>query len=580
MELAKMKPVFEVIVQNDAFRIEQPMEDGMKSGEARVVIESDVLRMFMRNHSNFSRIYMDKRPVPMSRVMSELDTLTEVLDANKECLDSEDPAEVKMVEVAGLFLSTISDLNREWQEFCASTIASGYVTFEMIPLLFKENTVAVMTERGNHLRACRVSNTTVEYTFFGVSMVVRFQTLEHDGKDFGLEDGRRLITAFEGKKKIEELSVRPITEEETVALTKRGHRWAEMVQTHSYRTTDKPMWVQTWFGETPIHSEGRCMADNITFCQQNPGSRPDLDRELPDESLGDHLVLAPVEIPIFSFRKKRWGKVALDDLKEIEFREDAYEKLVLDQETKDEIRGLVEHSTDMFTDVIDGKGGGSMFLLHGSPGLGKTLTAESVAELLKRPLYMVGIGELGTTPESVESNLEEILEIAGNWNAVVLLDEADIFLEARTKDDIERNAMVGVFLRKLEYHNGVMFLTTNRVENFDPAILSRISVIIRYPDFTDETRIRVWQNILASAGIADAVDADYMGRRYSVNGRQIKNAIRTAMTTAKAKGEQLQQSHVERVVRRTEENMRALVGANVTPPAHGEPPLTRQHAAA
>lgn len=60
-------------------------------------------------------------------------------------------------------------------------------------------------------------------------------------------------------------------------------------------------------------------------------------------------------------------------------------------------------------DVIAGKGEGSIFLLHGPPGVGKTLTAEAIAELLHKPLYTVSMGELGTNPESLESNLQDIL---------------------------------------------------------------------------------------------------------------------------------------------------------------------------
>lgn len=58
----------------------------------------------------------------------------------------------------------------------------------------------------------------------------------------------------------------------------------------------------------------------------------------------------------------------------------------------------------------------------------------------------------------------------------MLLDEADVFLERRVNNDIKRNAMVGVFLRLLEYHQGILFLTTNRVSTFDDAFNSRISV--------------------------------------------------------------------------------------------------------
>lgn len=43
-----------------------------------------------------------------------------------------------------------------------------------------------------------------------------------------------------------------------------------------------------------------------------------------------------------------------------------------------------------------------------------------------------------------------------------MLDEAEVFLEERTQADLQRNALVSVFLRALEYYDGILILTTNR----------------------------------------------------------------------------------------------------------------------
>jgi len=75
------------------------------------------------------------------------------------------------------------------------------------------------------------------------------------------------------------------------------------------------------------------------------------------------------------------------------------------------------------------------------------------------------------------------------------LDEADVFLEKRTINDINRCALVGIFLRLLEYHDGIIFLTTNRVECFDPAFKSRISMALHYEDLTSDARATIWKQL-------------------------------------------------------------------------------------
>jgi len=114
--------------------------------------------------------------------------------------------------------------------------------------------------------------------------------------------------------------------------------------------------------------------------------------------------------------------------------------------------------------------------------VGKTLTAEGISEFLQKPLYMVGAGKLGTDSRTLETQLSRILDIAHVWGAVLLLDEADVFLERRPVHDLQRNALVSIFLRLLEYFQGILFLTTNRVETFDEAFQSRIHMALRYND--------------------------------------------------------------------------------------------------
>jgi len=94
------------------------------------------------------------------------------------------------------------------------------------------------------------------------------------------------------------------------------------------------------------------------------------------------------------------------------------------------------------TDIIKGKGEGKIFLLHGPPGTGKTLSAEVIAEFTKRPLLSLTCGDLGTTAGEVESRLGRYMYLGEIWGAVVLLDEADIYLETRAISDVKRNSLV------------------------------------------------------------------------------------------------------------------------------------------
>ena len=181
----------------------------------------------------------------------------------------------------------------------------------------------------------------------------------------------------------------------------------------------------------------------------------------------EYLIASPVVLG-FAFAEKLWLEFTVSGVGEISWNELAYESLVLEPKTKDIVKALVEshkyHAAESIDDVIQGKGKGLVAVLHGPPGTGKTLTAEGISELLKCPLYMVSAGELGTDSRFLELELQKILDICHAWGAILLLDEADVFLEKRNMHDLHRNALVSIFLRQLEYFQGILFLTTNRVE--------------------------------------------------------------------------------------------------------------------
>lgn len=176
------------------------------------------------------------------------------------------------------------------------------------------------------------------------------------------------------------------------------------------------------------------------------------------------------------------------------------------------------------------------------------MTAESLAELLRRPLYSISVGELGTETTELEMRLREILEVSQTWQAIVLIDEADIFLERRSERDIARNALVGIFLRLLEYHQGILMLTTNRVQTFDEAFKSRISIALKYDDLDTAARRQIWENLLQIGKISLSNDHIDKLASFDLNGRQIKNILRLAQSLAASEGKSADMRHFERCI--------------------------------
>ena len=180
---------------------------------------------------------------------------------------------------------------------------------------------------------------------------------------------------------------------------------------------------------------------------------------------------------------------------------------------------------------------------------------ECVAEKENRPLYMVTCGDLGTKPDELEKRLKTTFEYAVNWNAVLLLDEADVFLQERDVHDLKRNALVSVFLRELEYFDGILFLTTNRPGSLDEAFQSRIHITIGLPELDAKSQLEVWTIFVKDLNLSKDekinilkfVDEDIKNNG-NLNGRQIRNGVRTALALAAQKGERISKDHVRDVL--------------------------------
>ncbi|OAP63889.1 hypothetical protein AYL99_03116 [Fonsecaea erecta] len=184
----------------------------------------------------------------------------------------------------------------------------------------------------------------------------------------------------------------------------------------------------------------------------------------------------------------------VDEIEDTEWDETPYNKLVLPEGEKEPIMAFADRprlNSQGFDDFIAHKGEGIMILLCGPPGVGKILTAEAMEEKSRVPLYIPSASDLETSPERVKAGLSKALECCQLWDAILLLDEVDVFLETRGSNSLDRNELVFIFLRRLEYYQGLIFLTTNHLSAIDPAFRSRFDLILLYRDIDEPSRRKI-----------------------------------------------------------------------------------------
>ena len=417
--------------------------------------------------------------------------------------------------IEGEFSSTTANLG--------SLLKHGDITYDLLWAIFKPG-VVVYTDKNllRELQAVRFLFCSYEESQQGKWLEIRAQMIHHDGNEIGWGITSLRIPYFEGGRQITSLAAYPLDlhpQADMVRsfLVERGRKYVSIIK--------KPLCME--YRDLAIYQEkvldkleakrfsatGRIMIDPNTFQSINPNAygllEPDVfdDGAINIETLSDgDLIYCDHQILGFSFAQKRWGAFAVSSMDNVTWDEEGFKKLILEDSKRRIISLLVTShriSEGSFDDIVKGKGRGLVGLLSGSPGVGKTLTAEVVAELSQRPLYAVSAGELGTTVEKVDRQLGMVLDITRRWNCVLLIDEADVFLHKRGDAELKKNALVSVFLRRLEsvnshllslpgihyapklmimehrYFQGIVILTTNRRQDIDEAFESEYSTSIK-----------------------------------------------------------------------------------------------------
>ncbi|KAF2104080.1 P-loop containing nucleoside triphosphate hydrolase protein, partial [Rhizodiscina lignyota] len=388
----------------------------------------------------------------------------------------------------------------------------------------------------------------------------------------------------------------------TLSFPRRKYVDLVMIDTESYQTTQSPNSMGSFPGAAP--SMPPAPPPVVDLGERNAGGIPGcscercvaLNSKTKRSPFAGYARINPVNVKQltphqyflctrsiigFVLKIRSWQRLDVGYFSEPKFKVSMIDDLVIQKETRDLIKSLARKYTRVDTatdggsshdlwsaDSVQGKGEGMIFLLHGKPGVGKTYTAECISEYTQRPLLSLTCTDIGTDPTEVETKLRYWFKLAKHWGAILLIDEADIYMEQRITQDLSRNNLVAGFLRALEYYNGILFLTTNRVGTFDEAFISRIHVSIHYPEFTDSDRREVWNTFFRKLEQEreDTMRIPIATKEYATdsremkglhwNGREIRNAFQTAVALAEVENDhdsegriRLKDTHIKSIVR-------------------------------
>ncbi|EEH33168.2 MYB DNA-binding domain-containing protein [Paracoccidioides lutzii Pb01] len=522
----------------------------------------DIVRVVLKDIRT-AGLEADKPAVERNLLYHFLAELKEHLRLDEEQDKQGDRALVHL----GLMIQYLEETYQSTSEELTSLLKHRKISYGLLWALFKPGALVYMTCPSTGLSRC------VRYSFgeekrisSGTCFQIHGHYFDFDGEAFGMSTETLSIETFRGAKRLENLPAYPLEYHPDPAiksrLVARGQKFVSLMGCY-HRQYQGNLFVQGKNKLLKIRVNSRIMVDAELFRTMNPNyarleakkatvfdilgeaSESKSVRRVkgsgmaPNEMVDCDLAICSPTVLGFSLNEKIWEEFAVEDVDEIKFSSTPFDMLTIPEDMKKVIKSLTESRVSAtngegFDDVIAGKGQGVNILLRGPPGVGKTLTAEAMAEQLERPLYSISSGDLSARAEEMEVQLTRTFRMASGWGAVLVLDEADL----------ERNRLVTTFLRTLQYYRGIFFLTTNRLSDFDEAILDWIDLKLRYDNLDPSARRSIFSHFLIEAKAEVEKEELCRFAEISLNGRQIKNIVKIAHNVAIADGARLCPTHI------------------------------------
>ncbi|KAI0547861.1 P-loop containing nucleoside triphosphate hydrolase protein [Xylaria curta] len=375
-----------------------------------------------------------------------------------------------------------------------------------------------------------------------------FRYVDFDGDKIG-ETGMNLLIPKRDEIHLAALEVKPLDFEENAdairqSLTVQGKNFEKCISQHHGQYNGMALKKNNKRAYDLLSIHGRIMIDCKTYLRFNTNDSVYIEKPLiyiwsasgefePSARLNDDqaLITNPT-VRGFSFTANRFLEFFVNNIQPVEWSH-SFDQLDLGPEVQTTLQGAILHHTvnrSGISYVDSSSRKGLVCLLHGPRGVGKTLTVECAADYVKRPLYIVSSGDLGTTSDDLDRSLNYIMCLASIWKAVLLIDDVDVFLQPRASLDFHHNAMMSTFLRMIDSYEGLLFLTTTRVTAIDWAFMSRIHIPVHYKPTPPQKRLEIWRDsYMAIPGVGDPQEYHLQTlAAQDFNGRQIENIIKAA----------------------------------------------------
>jgi AAA+ superfamily predicted ATPase len=201
-------------------------------------------------------------------------------------------------------------------------------------------------------------------------------------------------------------------------------------------------------------------------------------------------------------------------------------------------------------------GHGLTALFSGPPGTGKTMAVQILARELGIDLYRVDLSRvMSKYIGETEKNLGRLFDEADASGALLFFDEADALFGKRSEvtnaHDRYANVEIGYLLQRMEEHEGVTVLATNRSHDMDEAFLRRFHVIAEFPLPGEADRLRIWEGMFPKDAAREPdLDLAAFARDFEISGGEIRNTVLAAAYLAAAEAHPVGMRHLRRALAR------------------------------